>query len=107
VVLERVPLSLVRTIEELLEKNNSDSGLENREYGCGEPLRWPRDTLCPQKLTQTSPTIGIRSVGLVCSQTKATKLLWVCLAASPLYVAVEGRCDMLLVRKENLLVFMP
>jgi hypothetical protein len=33
VSLERGPLSLVSTIEELLERNSSGSGLENREYG--------------------------------------------------------------------------
>jgi hypothetical protein len=45
--LERGPLtiSLVSTIEELLGTNSSGSGLENREYGRGDPLRWPRDTL--------------------------------------------------------------
>jgi hypothetical protein len=37
--LERGPLSLVSTIEELLGRNNSGSGLENREYGRGDPLR--------------------------------------------------------------------
>jgi hypothetical protein len=31
--LERGPLSLVSTIEELLERKSSCSGLENREYG--------------------------------------------------------------------------
>jgi hypothetical protein len=31
--LERGPLSLVITIEELLERKNSGSGLENRDYG--------------------------------------------------------------------------
>jgi hypothetical protein len=31
--LERGPLSLVSTIEELLERKSSGSGLENREYG--------------------------------------------------------------------------
>jgi hypothetical protein len=36
---ERGPLSLVSTIEELLGRNNSGSGLENREYGRGDPLR--------------------------------------------------------------------
>jgi hypothetical protein len=36
--LERGPLSLVSTIEELLERS-SGSGLENREYGRGDPLR--------------------------------------------------------------------
>jgi hypothetical protein len=31
--LERGPLSLVSTIEELLESKNDDSGLEKRDYG--------------------------------------------------------------------------
>jgi hypothetical protein len=43
--LERGPLSLVRTIEELLEWKSSGSGQENRINGRGDPLRWPRDTL--------------------------------------------------------------
>jgi hypothetical protein len=30
----------------------------------GDPLRWPRDTLYPQKLELTSPTSGGRSVGI-------------------------------------------
>jgi len=34
-------------------------------------LRWPRDTLYPQKLALTSPTGGGRSVGVVRSRTKA------------------------------------
>jgi hypothetical protein len=46
--LERGPLSRMSTTEELLGKNSSGSGLENREYGRGDPLRWPRDTLYPQ-----------------------------------------------------------
>jgi hypothetical protein len=37
--LERGPLSLVSTIEELLGRNSSGCGLENREYGRGDPLR--------------------------------------------------------------------
>jgi hypothetical protein len=41
-------------------------GLDIREYGHGDSLRWPRDTLYPQKLALTSPTIGCRSVGIVC-----------------------------------------
>jgi hypothetical protein len=48
--LERGPLSVVSTIEELLGRNSSGFGLENREYVRGVPLRWPRDTLYPQKL---------------------------------------------------------
>jgi hypothetical protein len=31
----------------------------------GNPLRWPRDALYPQKLTLTSPTSGGRSVDIV------------------------------------------
>jgi hypothetical protein len=68
--LERGPLSLTSTIEELLGRNSS-SGLENREYGRGYPLRWPLDTLYPQKLTLISPTNGCRSVGIV--RTQATE----------------------------------
>jgi hypothetical protein len=71
--LEGNPLSRVSTIEELLGRNSSGSGLENREFGSGDPLRWPRDTLYPQKLALTSPTIGGCSVGIVRSQTKATE----------------------------------
>jgi hypothetical protein len=37
--LELGPLSLVSTIEELLEKKNSGSGVENREYGRRDPSR--------------------------------------------------------------------
>jgi hypothetical protein len=40
----------VRTTEELLERNSSGSCQENREYDRGDPLRWPRNTLYPQKL---------------------------------------------------------
>jgi hypothetical protein len=35
--LERGPHSLMSTIEELLEKKNSGSGLEIREYGRRDP----------------------------------------------------------------------
>jgi hypothetical protein len=37
-LLERGPLSLLSTIEELLGKNCSGSRLENRESGRGDPL---------------------------------------------------------------------
>jgi hypothetical protein len=36
---ERGPLRLVSTIEELLERKSSGSGVENREYGCRDPPR--------------------------------------------------------------------
>jgi hypothetical protein len=72
VCLERGPLSLVSTIE-LLGRKSSGSCLENREYGHRDPTRWPRGTLYPQKLALTSPTSGVRSIGIVRSQTQATK----------------------------------
>jgi hypothetical protein len=75
VVLERGPLSLASTTEELLGRNNSGSGLENREYSRGDPSRWPRDTLYQQKLALTSPTCGSRSVGIVCLRTKTTEFV--------------------------------
>jgi hypothetical protein len=46
--LERGSLSLVSTIEELLERKSSGSGLEIREYGRRDPSRSPRDVLYPQ-----------------------------------------------------------
>jgi hypothetical protein len=70
--LERDPLILVSTTEEILGRKSSGSGLENREYGLEDPLRWPRDTLYPQKLALTSPTSGVNSVGIVHLRTKAT-----------------------------------
>jgi hypothetical protein len=42
--LERGPLSIVSTIEKLLERKSSGFGLENRDYGRRDPPRWPRDT---------------------------------------------------------------
>jgi hypothetical protein len=80
--LERGSLSLLSTIEVLLGRNSSGSGLENREYGRRDSLRWPRNTLCPQKLALTSPTSGGRSVGIVRLRTKVTEFvvcLFVCL----------------------------
>jgi hypothetical protein len=69
VCLERGPLSLVSTTEELLGRKSSGSGLGSREYGRRDPLR------IPQKLSLASPTNGGRSVGIVRSRTKATELV--------------------------------
>jgi hypothetical protein len=44
VCLERCPLSLVSTTEELRGRNDSCFCLEIREYDRGDQLRWPRDT---------------------------------------------------------------
>jgi hypothetical protein len=72
--LERGPLSLVSTVEELLERESNGCGLKNREYGRRDPPLWPRDTLYPHKLALTSSTNGGCSVGIVRLRTKATEL---------------------------------
>jgi hypothetical protein len=64
--LERGPLSLMRTIEELLELESSGSGR-------GNSLRWSRNTLYQQRLALTSSASGGRSVGIVRLRTKATE----------------------------------
>jgi hypothetical protein len=74
--LERGPLNLVKKIEELLEWKSSGSGLENRVNGRRDPLRWPLDTLYPQKLALTSATSGGRSVGIVRLRTKSHGVLF-------------------------------
>jgi hypothetical protein len=68
--LERGPLSPVSTIEELLERKSSGSGLEVPEYGRMDTSRL---ALYPQKLALTSPICGGRSVGIVRSRTQATE----------------------------------
>jgi hypothetical protein len=72
--LERGPLSLVSTIEEVLGRICSGSGLESPEYGRRDPSRRPCGTLYPEKLALTSLTSGGRSVGIVRSRTQATEL---------------------------------
>jgi hypothetical protein len=62
---ERGPLSLVSTIEELLGRKSSGSGLENRDY-----VRRESFTL---KLPLASLTSGGRSVSIVHSRTKASE----------------------------------
>jgi hypothetical protein len=57
--MERGPLSLVSTNEELLgQKKSSGSGLESREYDRRDPSRWQRGTLHPLKLVLTLLTSG-------------------------------------------------
>jgi hypothetical protein len=89
--LKRGPLSLVSTTEDLLERKISDSGLENREYGCRDPSSWPRGILYPQKLALTWPTSGSRSFCIVHSRTQTTEFvcLFVCLFC--LFVCLYSR----------------
>jgi hypothetical protein len=73
--LERGPLSLVSTTEELLGRKHIGSGLESRKYG-RNPYGRHADNVPPrilQKLPLTSPTSGGRSVGIVRSRTKDTE----------------------------------
>jgi hypothetical protein len=71
--LERGPLSLVSTTEELLWRKSSGSSLETWDYGRRDASRWPHGTLYPQKLALNSPTSGDLSDGVVRSRTQATE----------------------------------
>jgi hypothetical protein len=71
--LERDPLSLVSTIEELLGRNSSGFGLENRDYGREDPLCWPRHTMYLQNLALISSTTGGHSVDIVRWRTNDTE----------------------------------
>jgi hypothetical protein len=86
--LERGPLSLVSTTEELLGRTSNGSGLENQEYGRWDPSRWPRGTICTQKFVLTSLTSGSLSVGIVSSRTQVTEfssfLIWSFYTSPPL-----------------------
>jgi hypothetical protein len=89
VVLEWGPLSLVNITKELLGRNNSGFGLENLDYGLGDPPLWLHDTISP-KLALTSPTSGGHSVDIVRSRTKAKELFsyyyFICVVESTISV---------------------
>jgi hypothetical protein len=74
--LERGPLSLVSTIEKLIGRKSSGSGLEIREYALGIRHSDHVAPLYPQKLALTSPTRCGRSVGIVRSRTQATEFVF-------------------------------
>jgi hypothetical protein len=73
--LERCPLSLVSTIEELLGRKSSGSGLETENAAAGILLTDYTTPLYPQKVALTSPKSCGRSVGIVRSRTKATEFI--------------------------------
>jgi hypothetical protein len=79
--LERGPLSLVITIEELLEGKSIGSGLENRRVDYAT-------SLYPQELALTSLTSGCCLVGIVRSQAKATEL-WLVIMMKKLAVTTD------------------
>jgi hypothetical protein len=72
--LERGPLNLVSTTEELIGRKSSGCRLEIQEYGRGDQLRWPCNTLYPQKFAVTLPTSGSHLVDIVRSRTEAHRV---------------------------------
>jgi hypothetical protein len=73
--LERGPLSLVSTIEELLERKRSGSGLENENTAVGISQLTTWHSLSAN-LALTSPTSGGRSVGIVRSRTQTMEFFF-------------------------------
>jgi hypothetical protein len=71
--LERGPLSRMCTVEELLGRKSSGSGLESQEYDRKDPSCWLHGTLYLQRLALTLPTSGGLSVGIVRLRTQATE----------------------------------
>jgi hypothetical protein len=71
--LTRGQLSLISTIEELVERKISSCGLENRDYGRRGAAALTTKSFYPQKLVLTSTTSGGRSAGSVSSRTQATE----------------------------------
>jgi hypothetical protein len=70
----RGPLNLMSTIEELLERKSSGSGLENRDYGHrGSAALTMRHPSIQKTLALTSPTNGGRLVSIVRSRNQATE----------------------------------
>jgi hypothetical protein len=63
--LEQGPLSLVRTTEELLGRNISGFGQENRDWRSGGSAALTTQHPLSAKVGTTSPTSGGRSVGIV------------------------------------------
>jgi hypothetical protein len=74
--LERGPLSFVSTTEELLERKVAASVQKSENTAAGIRHAEHVAPLYPPKLALTSPTSGGRSVGIVCSRTKAMELLF-------------------------------
>jgi hypothetical protein len=74
--LERGPLCLVSTTEELLERKSSGTILEIRDYGRrGSAALTTLHPSIRKKLPLTSPKNGGRSVGIVRLRTRATEFL--------------------------------
>jgi hypothetical protein len=99
--LERGPLSLVSTIEELLERKSIGSSLEIREYCHRDLSHWLRDTLYLQKLALTSPTSSCHLVGIICLWTQATEFV-LCVRACVHALKESAECVTLLYTNESI-----
>jgi hypothetical protein len=65
-----------------LNEKVAASVLKTEINGRGNSLRWPRNTLYPQRSALTSPTSGGRSVGIVRLWTKATEFSFLTIVTS-------------------------
>jgi hypothetical protein len=74
--LERGPLSLVSTTEEILDRKVAASVWKTEITAVGMLLADHEILHYPQKLAQTWPKRGGHSVRIVRSRTKVTELLW-------------------------------
>jgi hypothetical protein len=74
--LERGHSAFVSTIEELLGKNSSGSGIETDNTAKGNRHAYYATPLYPQKLALTSPTSGGRYTGIVRSRTRAMEIIF-------------------------------
>jgi hypothetical protein len=72
--LEGGPLSLVSTIEELLGRKSSGSGLEHRDYGRRGSVALTTQHASISSSWHLVHLSGGHSVGIVRSRTKATEL---------------------------------
>jgi hypothetical protein len=75
--LGRGPLTLVSTIEGLLERKSSGSGLENRDYDLEDPPHCLLDTPLQAKVGTNFADKRL-SVGIVRSRTQATEFVFFC-----------------------------
>jgi hypothetical protein len=92
--LERGPLSLVSTTEELLDRKSNGSGLENRDYGSRRSVALTTWSVHPQKLALSSPTSGVCSVGIVRSRTQTTLSCFHAEILSLFCDTIQGQIDL-------------